>query len=95
MSDELTGTAVAIIAVCNFLGGLALFGGDRFNLDLTRKSQRFFWTSAWKKRGISECFLTTFFGNEDRIVLFYDIVKVWKTRVISGNEDRSVSVACF
>ena len=25
-----------------FLGGLALFGGDRFNLALTRKLRRFF-----------------------------------------------------
>ena len=43
MSDEFTGTAVAIIVACNFffLGGLALFGGDCFNLALTRKSQRF------------------------------------------------------
>ena len=42
MSDELTGTATAIIAAVTFLGGLALFGGDGFNLALTRKSRRFF-----------------------------------------------------
>ena len=74
-----------------FLGGLALFGGDCFNLALTKV----FWTSVWKKWGIFECFLTAFCGGKDRIVLFYDTVKVWKTRVISGNEDRSVSISCF
>ena len=42
MSDELTGTATAIIAACNFLGRVALFGGDCFNLALTRKSRRSF-----------------------------------------------------
>ena len=41
MSDELTGMAAAIITVGNFLGGLALFGGDCFNLALTRESRRF------------------------------------------------------
>ena len=42
-----------------------------------------------------ECFLTTFCGIKDRIVLFNDIVKIWKTRVISGNEDRSVGIFVF
>ena len=83
MSDELTGTATAIIAACNFLGRFALFGGDCFNLALTRK---------W---GIFECFLTAFCSSKDWIVLFYDIVKVWKTMVISSYEDRSVSISCF
>ena len=54
-----------------------------------------FWASVCKKWGIFECFLTAFCISKDRIVLFYDIVKVWKTRVISGNEDRSVSISCF
>ena len=60
MSNELTGTATAIIAACNFLGRLALFGGDCFNLALTRKSRRFFWASVCKKWGIFECFLKVF-----------------------------------
>ena len=42
MSDELKGTATTIIAACNFLGRVALFGDDCFNLALTKKSRRFF-----------------------------------------------------
>ena len=34
-------------------------------------------------------------SSKDRIVLFNDIIKVWKTRVISSNEDRSVSSLVF
>ena len=52
------------------------------------------WASVCKKWGIFDCFLTAFCSSKDRIVLFYDIIKVWKTRVISSNEDRSVSISC-
>ena len=54
-----------------------------------------FWASVCKKWGIFECFLTVFCSNKDRIVLFYDIIKVSKTRVISRNKDGSVSISCF
>ena len=39
--------------------------------------------------------MTAFRGSKDRIVVFYDISKVWKTRVKSSNEDGSVSLSCF
>ena len=52
MSDELTGTATAIFVACNFLGALALFGGDCFNLTLMRKSRRFF-ERLYARSGIS------------------------------------------
>ena len=42
MSDELTGTQRPSLQRVTFLGRLALFGGDCFNLALTRKSRRFF-----------------------------------------------------
>ena len=45
--------------------------------------------------GCLECFLTMFYGTKDRIILFNDMAKVWKTRVISGNKDRSVGISCF
>ena len=51
--------------------------------------------SVCKKWGIFECFLTAFCGSKDRIVLFDDIVEVWKTKIISGDDDRSVSISCF
>ena len=54
-----------------------------------------FWASVCKRWSIFDCFLTAFCSSKDRIVLFYDIIKVWKTWVISSNEDRSVSISCF
>ena len=52
MSDELAAMAAAIIAACDVFGGLALFGGDCFNLALTRKSRRSFWR-LYARSGVS------------------------------------------
>ena len=60
MSDELTGTGAAIIIVGNFLGGLALCGGE---------FAKIFRASVCNGWGIFEHFFTAFCGIEDMIVL--------------------------
>ena len=50
-----------------------------------------FWASVSNECIIFEGFTATFCSSEDKKVLLNDTVKVWKTGMIGGYEDRLVS----
>ena len=90
MRDKFTSATAAIILSGNSPGQSSVSLGVCFNLDLTRKSRKFFGAFVSDKWSIFEGLFTTFHSSKDRNVLFNGITMIWKSRIIGG--DRSVSI---